>query len=382
MAALKVPVIAFLIAAATCGVASAGSLRKLWEVNLKKAAAGEGIDQTADLPVLALRFSPDGGKIAVVAGVSRDETGDHAVSNLLLLDTAGPSPKATRFALPFSIDETEFGGPLNNFQWSPDGKLIDVGGIVIRLEDHKTCRVPFIGGFTSEDRVITYDPDAKDFLNAGKRPSHFLVFDAACTLTGKWTAPEDWYIRDSSPDRGLLLVGRHLPDRYPLEFETLVVNAIDRTVMGRWPGDEVWATRFADSGRAICGGRNADKADRVPVICWNADTGQPIGTAPTVNGGTSFATAARASRMVASDYRRSRIPFSYEYRETLKQRVVWDFGTGKELVSWYPDKQEYLDRVLRVPRRTTDFFRCAMSPDGQYIVEGGSGLLRLYKIEP
>jgi hypothetical protein len=84
-----------------------------------------------------------------------------------------------------------------------------------------------------------------------------------------------------------------------------------------------------------------------------------------------------------SDYRRQRKILSEDpYGKAFTGRVVWDFGTGKELVSWHPEDQTYGLAFLASPRLTTEPVRFTISPDGQYIAEGGSGIIRLYKVEP
>jgi hypothetical protein len=69
-----------------------------------------------------------------------------------------------------------------------------------------------------------------------------------------------------------------------------------------------------------------------------------------------------------------------EHDNVLRRRVVWDFSTGAEIASWKPDTQTYSLPGLVHPVKEP--FAVAISPDGQYIAEGGNGILRLYKIEP
>jgi hypothetical protein len=99
------------------------------------------------------------------------------------------------------------------------------------------------------------------------------------------------------------------------------------------------------------------------------------------NGTEPIATAAHATRLVVSDYRRRKPLFDYEYRTIFKGRVIWDFGTGKVLASWLPESETY-PYVSSHGEQITEPFRFAISPDGHYVAEGGNGKLRLYKIEP
>ncbi len=71
-------------------------------------------------------------------------------------------------------------------------------------------------------------------------------------------------------------------------------------------------------------------------------------------------TAARATRAVVSDYRRSLIPLDDAYGIRLRGQYVWDFGTGKELASWYPESETYAN-VFTPTKRITEQFRFAIS---------------------
>jgi hypothetical protein len=256
--------------------------------------------------------------------------------------------------------------------------MIDVGGSVIRLRDGRVCRVPSLGGFITKDRVVTYTG------RTGTDSGHTSVWNAIdfshgdCPLAGVLEGGNDWGIFDISADRHLLFVTSVDPTKASSD-ESLLVDALDGRVINRLHGV---GYQFADSGNAICGGGTVDEDARVPVTCWDPNTGVEIATAPSVNGGTPIATALHASRIIASDYFRVRIPFTTEYAEVLRRRVVWDFRSGRELISWRPQYQSYLFRFRVRSKSVKEPFRFAISPDGVYILEGGNGVLRLYQIEP
>ena len=56
---------------------------------------------------------------------------------------------------------------------------------------------------------------------------------------------------------------------------------------------------------------------------------------------------------------------------------MWDFHFKKELVRWKPRTQQAFSYAS-----TTQPYRYDISPDGEYIVEGGAGTVSLYRIEP
>jgi hypothetical protein len=84
---------------------------------------------------------------------------------------------------------------------------------------------------------------------------------------------------------------------------------------------------------------------------------------------------------VLSEY--GRIPDFIDFRwalGSLHKRTVWDFRTGKELASWHPKTQ--LTHELGSPSGRKEPYPFAISADGEYVAEGGSGILALHKIEP
>jgi hypothetical protein len=94
-----------------------------------------------------------------------------------------------------------------------------------------------------------------------------------------------------------------------------------------------------------------------------------------------IAASSRTTRIVVSDYRHKKIPFDHENGTTFVGRYVWDFETGKVLASWFPESESYAN-IFNLEIKIREPFRFAISPDGRYVAQGGSGKLVLYKIEP
>jgi hypothetical protein len=215
--------------------------------------------------------------------------------------------------------------------------------------------------------------------------SHFTLFDSECKPQGKWDVPEKWAIIDISPGRGLLSISRILPE-FPNKTEALIVDPLSRRVVSRWSGSEGPGGQFADSGRSICHGSDVEVAERAPVTCWDVDSGRKIDEAPTINGGDPISPALHARRIIASDYGRRKVPFSSDYVEIFRRRVLWDFRTGKELVSWRPRFQSWEFQLYLDPskplKHVSEPFKFAISPDGEYVAEGGSGGIQMYKVGP
>ncbi len=350
-----------------------GALHKVWEVDVAKKVDLQG--RESSLPVFALRFSPDGRKLAVI--MDRYGIGQETKSLLMLMDVERPNVPLQQSAVGFGVLENEngrLGGLL--FGWSPSGQVVYATVTVIHVGNSKTCDLPNGRGgvFIRDDLAI-----ARFFPRQAEATSHFRFYDSDCQEQNQWDIPNGWSIEDVSLDRHLLAVTSNLaPDP---KYETWIVDPIERSVHRRFGQLEALSPQFADYGRAVCGGRNPLDADRAPAACWDVDTGAKIGETPKANGSFALSAATHAKRVVVSDYRRKKIPFSYEHTATFNGRVVWDFGTGREIASWHPESQSYL-LPSKPPRRITEPFRFAISPDGNYIAEGGNGVIRLYKVEP
>ena len=117
---------------------------------------------------------------------------------------------------------------------------------------------------------------------------------------------------------------------------------------------------------------------RLLHVAWKFDSGRVIAEAVSIKGGAAFSAAQRAARIVASDHRASWNILFREDDSVLRRRVVWDVRKNEEVASWKPGMQTYDNGG---PRPRKDPFMFAISPDGEYIAEGGNGVLRLYRIE-
>jgi hypothetical protein len=347
----------------------AGKLRKVWEVDLKKNVDVRG--GLAGLPVFALRFSPDGRKLAAIADVY--QKGDRRKSRLLIIDTSDRSTQIRQFEVEFGVNENENGqGAALNFGWGPSTEVLYVWSTIVRLASGTTCELPHPGVLVDDDIATSFDSDPALTM------TRVTFYNQSCEQQQSWDVSEAWTVLDVSLHRRLLSLLRTMLSSS--SSETLIVDPFSRRVLQRWPWRHGGPFEFADSGKAVCRGGALLENDRAPAVCLGVDTGKEIGVTQK-NGVAPIATSAKATRVVVSDYRRRKIPFSYEYEASFKGRYVWDFGTGRELVSWCPDSQTYAN-VFKPTQQITDPFRFAISPDGQYVAEGGGGIVRLYHIDP
>jgi hypothetical protein len=370
---MRYPLWAGLALAALCSQppAQAGKLRTVWEVDLRKmAGAANGLPE---FPIFALRFSPDGRKLAVIADVFGAK--EDRKSRVLVASLNHPPEKVEQFEIPFGVSENELGRSAElNFGWAPSGDIVYAVGKVIHLRNRTSCDLPDESVFINDDVALSARP-APSYRPTG---TPITLYNQNCEERGKWEVPEIWGIDDVSPVRDLISVVRDIIAEQ--RQERLIVDPLGRKVLQRWPGGPIGDWEFADSGRAVCAGGAVLESNRAPATCRDVDTGRVIRQTRT-NGVEPIAAAAHATRVVVSDYRRRKILFDYEYRTVFKGRYVWDFGSGQELARWYPESETYPD-VFSPSKQITEPFRFALSPDGQYVAEGGNGKLRLYRIEP
>jgi hypothetical protein len=359
------------------GFAQTAALQRLPDIDVAKAIESAGGSHSRALPVLAIRFSPDGRKLAVIAdwyGAKGSER-----SRLLVFDVLHPTTAPESFEIGAGVDESEDSGPASDFGWSPSGNIINAGGRLVRLSDGGHCDLPSGAVLVGDNLAIA--PDAS-LWNWSALASKLELFNTRCEPLAAWDESGEWAIADVSLDRGFLSVVKTVG--FPNKAEDLIADPTARKIVRQWSGPTQPGGWFADSGRAICGGGDVEAADRVPVTCWEVDSGGRIAQAPTINGGEPIASAVHASRIVASDYHRRRSLLSAEYTEVLRRRVVWDFRAGRELVSWRPQWQTwdlhlYWDES-KPPLHISEPYRFAISPDGEYIAEGGDGKVHLYRI--
>jgi hypothetical protein len=328
-----------------------------------------------ELPVFALRFSPDGRGLALVADAAG--SGQNRTSQMILLSLERPDENPRHFQIELGVHEGDRGRGELRFGWTPSGRTVYASGTIVDIKSSRVCELPGNSVFVTDDLAVS----GQGFPRGGIVSSTvFTFYNSSCREVGTWTVPEAWLVHDVAPEKHLLSVVRdHGPNA---GGEGLIVDPIERRVVQRWPWDErrggEWL--FADHGRAICHGGPLLAVEHAPASCRDVATGKLI--AETRGQGVDpIAPAADTTRVIVSDSRRKWNPFWHEYETSFSGRYIWDFGTGQELIRWVPAFETYKN-IFSPTKQIRERLPFAISPNGHYVAEGGNGTVDVYTVAP
>jgi hypothetical protein len=350
---------AFLILLVLTGAVHGAALRKLWDFQADP-ATGDGTRRT----VFALGFSNDGLQIAALVGHSYHD------ESVIVLDARDPVAHHSTVAVNPQIWQQE-PGPSRRIEWSLSGSQIVLGSFLVDVRNRDSCSLPNgVGGwgFIGPKELVGYQV----------KPARVMFFDLNCHPTGSWELPDGDSVQsyDTSAERGLLFLTHQRITNFTASNVAIVVDAKTRKVLRRVPiptehtTSPAFFTRpmFAEVGQAFCGIRGEDWDSTVG--CSLVDTGRVLN----VRGGQhlpGIRTALASSRVVISEYSKKLDWIDLRwYPGSVRRRTLWDYRSGKEVLHWEPRMQ--------TERQVYCF---DISPDGEYIVEGGRGQFSLYKIE-
>jgi len=361
-------------------VVNAGSLRKVWDFQTRLVAESDAAGEA--IAIFNIGFSRDGSRIAVVVGRSwREEL-------LLVLNSQSPESYPQRIDVNPQTWPSRWGTP--NVEWSLSGQQLLLAGKLVDIHGGKICT-------TAGTRFVGSNQIAGYQLN----PARLALFDLECGAVGGWVLAKGDQIQnwDASPERGILFLKElSYPTNVLLGIAQFITEADPTKIirdLGRWQWqyggrlisdhEKVLASaRFAESGKTLCGLRGEEW--HRTIECVSVDSGQTLGARKGWSN-PEIRTTNASSRVVISEYTRKLDWIDVRwYTGALRSRVIWDFRSGKTIARWKPKDQKVItgdygaqSPLANVPQTRPYLFD--ISPDGGYIVEGGAGVISLYRIE-
>jgi len=359
----------------TATPALAGSLRRAWNVDLaQKIVEPQGLRAAAEHPVSAIRFSPDGTKIAVAidAHHAHDDP-PWGVSHVLIVDTTAPDAAPRQFTVPRASTPDL---PLR-VEWSPSGRALLAGPAVIQIDSGAQCDLPEGTNrmFVSDDEIISANKESKgpDVL-APPLFFGYAIYGLDCGFRGALKEWKNWALADYSPERDLLMLQE--------DGDTLLVDWKTRQTVHRWShpaaGETSW--RFANNGQLECSEGRAEG-----LQCWDTETGAQTAKSRTAHCTDALATAIAQPIFICSHHQSLQESLKDSAAEAepdtaasfLSNNLIVETSNGREVATWRRVTQTFRDAAEA--ERKADFV-LGLSADGQYLAEGGDGKLTLYRV--
>jgi WD40 repeat protein len=348
-------------------VFAGSSPQKVWDVGLsEKLIEPLGWSAPKGHPIIELVFSPDGSKIAVTmddhfqAGIWK--------THLLIVDVKTPQTPVRQFDL-------ETCG--NDIAWSPDGGALLVCGRIVRLGDGSSCDLNPVRNAAYHGVLISHS-----FWLTADRVILFnrIIADLSCQAVDKWEIAWDWYVADTIPEQGWMLL-RELVTRTGANGRTAPVPdyaIADRDSRQLTSGLLVQV--FAGSGKMVVAPGAAAvcsllvPASRSVLHCWNLPGGEVIPIAPNLTD-YRVTQASRSSPRVIAERWGSHWWELFDEIGYMASRIVLELPSGRKVASLNPRPQH--EGSLLYDAR---YFKCALSPDGDFLAEGGDGSVTLYRL--
>jgi len=375
------PVILIMAIQTAAWAAEVPSREKLWELKLGEISGELPGQAAAEISVFYMSFSPDGQRIAAVVGRSSAE------ESVLILDAADPRKNRKIFNINPGM---WFAG--QRILWSPSSQHIILGTILARVSDGTAC---FFSPYKNPNSTRYFFVGSDQVATNSTHSRGLSFYGLECQPTGTWNIDGmlAGYIMDASAERGLVCIRQTVYERWSQAERKWKASSraqpsvavVDVNSMGTVLRLPIYSldplVQFADSGKVVCEGRGTK------VRCWEVNSGKQLAEIKAGYHSTlDFSTAYRARRFVTSHYGTIAgvlADLMGTYHENPNpNRVIWDIGSGEKLVSWRSASQSVLIPGPYDQGPSKEPCRFAISPDGEYIVEGGAGILSLYRVRP
>jgi hypothetical protein len=334
-----------------------GHLRQIWKLRLGDIIQNADSKPTA-ASIFGLSFSPDGQRILVVYGPTWKE------ESVIILRTADPKTNVRRLGI--NPPSYEYEASSNrSIVWATPEHII-VNRSLLNLSNGSSCTLP---------------PGGYDLLSVPNQiiGNDLKYYDLNCQCVGQIDHSDSWHIIDVSAERSVFFVRQEvIRDKRLVQADNFAIDAKGQTIPFKVP--IVPVSRFAQSGKTICAVQG--RRWNWNVACWDIDTGKEVAVSRKYNN-LDIQPALYAPRIVLSNYGRTFDFINLRWAVgSLRKRIIWDIQTGQEIVSWQPKIEETIIGTSEFRQVVRKPYRFAISPDGEYIIEGGAGELILRKIEP
>jgi hypothetical protein len=379
-----------LLWAMAVAAADVTGLRQQSEVKITTQMAGAPFAGDTAPSVWAISFSPNGQYLAF--GVQFVRTKDfNFPSYLLVVSPDRPDVVLKKFEVPRHPAMRN----VSTIVWSRDSRFLVVTpyidwdrAAVVDLDANQLhvvpdrLGVPWCGGAAGLLPGLQLVQQCH-LANGAGSAIRFLEIDGRASTS--WNFPGVVSLLDISPDgKTLALDFLGPPGKVPTrnQHEIAVLNIGDRSDVRRWslPEAVAYGGVFAESGTAFCTEPKLESVrSKHEWVCRNIATGSEILRRPLSLGVGGIRIV--ANRLIIGHSKIWLVPFPLsplldtDHIITQTDQEMWDFQTGRKIASWRIDWQKVLPKADAASEST-------VSPDGELVAVGGSGILRVYRVSP
>ena len=197
----------------------------------------------------------------------------------------------------------------------------------------------------------------------------------------EWTFPEPISVLgvESNLDR-VAVATRGRSTTTPKTHEIAVLDSKDRNEIRRWslPGGAPYFGSFAKSGTTLCAMETSPTPDATDLICWDIESGSEL-LHQTLPSGWSVFMIGGGELIGIEHHDIKKVP---RFLQPLAQtstvmtnpaRCIWDLRSARETAE-LPIRTQWVLPGVDAPYAWT------ISPTGDFVAEGGTGVITIYRV--
>jgi hypothetical protein len=332
----------------------------------------------------ALAFSPDDKLLAVTLGHVQRVSQRNILFNthVFVVDVASPEANVRQF------DLTQTCGV--DLSWNERGDMMLVCGVILRPADGTLCAVSSPPpGYPSLSREFganrAYWLDSDQVVRWDGR-----IVDLTCKQVGTWPLEPGWQISAVAPSKGWILQWHNEGPREKVVCQYSIVDRTSHEALMGWPSRESPCganMKLSVGAGAVCSSLYSENIANSRLHCQAVDGRMEIPVPKQVRGYVLEQAATSSARVVVEKWEYDRDPW-WELLLTWwvpdpggpplpRQRAAFDLGSGRLIASWKPRIQD-----SRSPHGEDWPYHFALSASGDFLAEGGDGVLELYSLVP